>query len=81
MIVLCTYSLQASRAVDILDVARAHQCSTARCNGVWEFLETPELRQARQEIRRLNEALDPVETVRCRFAAVRVLGRRCDSID
>jgi MEDS: MEthanogen/methylotroph, DcmR Sensory domain len=51
MIVLCTCSLSASRAVDILDVARAHQCSTARRNGAWEFMETPELRQARQEIK------------------------------
>ena len=58
MIALCTYSLRASRAVDILDVARAHQCSRARRNGDWEFLETPELRQAKQEIKRLNGALD-----------------------
>jgi DNA-binding CsgD family transcriptional regulator len=55
---LCTYSLQASRAVDILDVARAHQYSIARRNGDWEFLETPELRQAKQEIKKLNSALD-----------------------
>jgi DNA-binding CsgD family transcriptional regulator len=58
MIALCTYSLQTSRAVDILDVARAHQCSIARRNGNWEFLETPELKRAKQEIRRLNGALD-----------------------
>jgi hypothetical protein len=58
MIVLCTYSLQGSRAVDILDVARAHQYSTARRNGDWEFLETPEMRQAKQEIKKLNGALD-----------------------
>jgi DNA-binding CsgD family transcriptional regulator len=57
MVVLCTYSLQASRAVDLLDVARAHQCCTARRNGGWEFLATPELRQARQEIERLHGAL------------------------
>jgi DNA-binding CsgD family transcriptional regulator len=57
MVVLCTYSLQASRAVDLLDVARAHQCCTARRNGDWEFLATPELRQARQEIERLRGAL------------------------
>ena len=30
MIVLCTYSLRASRAVDILDVARAHQISLGK---------------------------------------------------
>jgi DNA-binding CsgD family transcriptional regulator len=58
MIVLCTYPLQTSRAVDILDVARAHQCTIARRNGNWEFLETPELKQAKQQIRRLNGALD-----------------------
>jgi DNA-binding CsgD family transcriptional regulator len=58
MIALCTYSLQASTAADILDVARAHQYSIARRDGDWEFLETPELRQAKQEIRRLNGALD-----------------------
>jgi DNA-binding CsgD family transcriptional regulator len=58
MIVLCTYSLRASGAVDMLDVARAHQCTIARRNGDWEFLETPELTQAGREIKRLNGALD-----------------------
>ncbi len=58
MIVLCTYSLQASSAEDILDVARAHQCTIARRNGDWEFLATPELTQAKREIKRLNAALD-----------------------
>jgi FixJ family two-component response regulator len=29
-----------------------------RRQGNWEFLETPELKQAKQEIRRLNGALD-----------------------
>ena len=41
----------------MLDVARAHQCSIVR-RGHWEFLETPELKKAKQEIRRLNGALD-----------------------
>jgi DNA-binding CsgD family transcriptional regulator len=58
MLVLCTYPLQASRAVDLLDVARAHQCTIARRRDDWEFLETPELRQAKREIKRLNGALD-----------------------
>ena len=40
------------------DEARAHQCSIARRNGAWEFLETPELTQAKQEIKKLNGALD-----------------------
>jgi DNA-binding CsgD family transcriptional regulator len=57
MIVLCTYPLGATRAVDVLDVARAHQCTIARRDGDWEFLETLELKQARQEVKHLNEAL------------------------
>jgi DNA-binding CsgD family transcriptional regulator len=39
-------------------VAEAHQTSIARRNGKWEFLETPELKSAKQEIRKLNGALD-----------------------
>jgi DNA-binding CsgD family transcriptional regulator len=58
MIALCTYSLHASRTVDMLDVARAHQCSIVRRKGEWEFLETPELKEAKREINRLNRALD-----------------------
>lgn len=58
MIVLCTYGLRASKAVDVLDVARAHHCTIARRNGSWEFLATPELKLARLEIKRLNGALD-----------------------
>jgi DNA-binding CsgD family transcriptional regulator len=58
MIVLCTYSLQASRAVDMLDVARAHKCTITRRNGDWELLEAPELTQAKQEIKKLSGALD-----------------------
>jgi DNA-binding CsgD family transcriptional regulator len=58
MLVLCTYSLLKSRAADVLDVARFHQCTTAKRNGDWELLKTPELRQAKQEIEKLNGALD-----------------------
>jgi DNA-binding CsgD family transcriptional regulator len=57
MLVLCTYPLGASRAVDLLDVARAHQFTVARRRGQWEFLETPELKQAKQEIENLGKAL------------------------
>jgi DNA-binding CsgD family transcriptional regulator len=57
MIALCTYSLDASRATDILDVARSHQCSVVRRDGDWEFLESPSLKQAKQEIARLQDAL------------------------
>lgn len=58
MIVLCTYPLRASRAIDLMNVTRAHQLTVARRNGEWEFLETPELRQARQEIKMLRSGID-----------------------
>jgi DNA-binding CsgD family transcriptional regulator len=58
MIVLCTYSLHACRAVDLMDVAKAHQLSIARRKGEWEFLETPDLKQAKLEIKKLRGALD-----------------------
>jgi DNA-binding CsgD family transcriptional regulator len=57
MLVLCTYPLSASRAVDVLDVARAHQFTVARRRGQWEFLATPELKQAKREIKSLGDAL------------------------
>jgi DNA-binding CsgD family transcriptional regulator len=58
MIVMCTYALRASRAVDILDVARAHQFTIARRNGEWEFMETPDLKRAKRLITKLNDALN-----------------------
>jgi DNA-binding CsgD family transcriptional regulator len=57
MLVLCTYALGASRAVDLLDVVRAHQFTVTRRRGQWEFLETPELKQAKREIKNLSDAL------------------------
>ncbi|WP_210243857.1 MEDS domain-containing protein [Mesorhizobium sp. B2-1-3A] len=70
MLVLCTYSLSESRAVDLLDVARAHQFTITRRNGEWEFLETPELQAAKQEIRKLNGALNILaDTSRATFTA------------
>jgi DNA-binding CsgD family transcriptional regulator len=57
MIVMCTYSLRESRAVDVLDVVRAHNFTLARRSGEWEFLESPELKQAKAEINKLNGAI------------------------
>jgi len=58
MIALCTYPLAVSRAGDIFDVARAHEFAIARRHGNWEVLETPELRQAKAKIDRLNGELE-----------------------
>jgi DNA-binding CsgD family transcriptional regulator len=40
MLALCTYPLTASRAADLLDVARAHRLTLARQRGRWEFIRT-----------------------------------------
>jgi PAS domain S-box-containing protein len=58
MTVLCTYPLARSGAAEILDVARNHQFALARRGGNWDVIETPELKQAKEEIRKLNEQLE-----------------------
>jgi PAS domain S-box-containing protein len=58
MIVLCTYPLTTSPAAQIFDVARLHQVAVARRHGTWEIVETPELKQAKAEIKRLNDELE-----------------------
>jgi len=58
MTVLCTYPLAKSKAFDVLDVARAHHFAMARRQGQWQVLETPELIQAKAEIKRLNKELE-----------------------
>jgi DNA-binding CsgD family transcriptional regulator len=44
ILVLCTYSLMQSRALDVFDVAREHQISIARRKGAWQFIEAAERR-------------------------------------
>src|SRR5262249_34855499 len=53
--VLCTYPLAASGAAEILDVARTHQFAIAKRQGSWEVIEARALKQAKAEIKRLNE--------------------------
>jgi signal transduction histidine kinase len=54
----CTYPIATIGADEIFDVVRTHQFAIARRQGEWEVLETPELIQAKQEIKRLNEDLE-----------------------
>src|SRR6266478_3658996 len=58
IIASCTYPLEGSRADFLLDVARNHQFVIARRQGKWDILETPELMQAKREIKKLNEHLE-----------------------
>jgi PAS domain S-box-containing protein len=58
IIASCTYPLAATRAVDVFDIVRRHRFAIARRNREWEVMETPELMQAKAEIKRLNEELE-----------------------
>src|SRR5580765_2031514 len=56
--VLCTYPLAACGALEILDVVRTHQFALARRHGSWDVIETAGHKQAKAEIKRLNEELE-----------------------
>ena len=58
IILSCTYPLATSRADEVFDMARTHQFAVAKRNGVWEMVETPELKGAKAQIRRQNEELE-----------------------
>jgi C4-dicarboxylate-specific signal transduction histidine kinase len=58
MTALCTYPLAGSTAAEILDVTRTHQFAIARRNRSWEVVETSDLKQAKSEIKRLNDELE-----------------------
>src|ERR1700694_5959113 len=58
MTALCTYPLVGSTSAEILDVTRTHQFAIARRNKAWEVVETSELKQAKSEIKRLNDELE-----------------------
>jgi len=56
--VLCTYPLAACGAVEVLDVVRTHQFALAKRRGSWDVIETAGHKQAKAEIKRLNEELE-----------------------
>jgi signal transduction histidine kinase len=56
--VLCTYPIASCGAVEVLDVTRTHQFALARRRGSWDVIETAGHKQAKAEIKRLNEELE-----------------------
>jgi signal transduction histidine kinase len=58
MTVLCTYPMATSGASDLLDVVSTHQFAVAMRNGSRELIQTPELKQARAEVKRMNDELE-----------------------
>ena len=58
MTVLCTYPLVGSAGCDILDVTHTHQSAITKRSGNWQVIETAALKNAKEEIRKLNEELE-----------------------
>jgi C4-dicarboxylate-specific signal transduction histidine kinase len=56
--ILCTYPLAACGSAEILDVVRTHQFAIARRRGSWDVIETAGHKQAKAEIKRLNDELE-----------------------
>jgi C4-dicarboxylate-specific signal transduction histidine kinase len=56
--VLCTYPLAACGAGEILDVVRTHQFAVAKRRRSWDVIETAGHKQAKAEIKRLNDELE-----------------------
>jgi PAS domain S-box-containing protein len=56
--VLCTYPLAACGAAEILDVVRTHQFAVTKRRGNWDVIETAGHKQAKAEIKRLNDELE-----------------------
>src|ERR1700720_3729755 len=56
--VLCTYPLAACGAAEILEVVRTHQFAVTKRRGSWDVIETAGHKQAKAEIKRLNEELE-----------------------
>jgi PAS domain S-box-containing protein len=56
--VLCTYPLAGCGAAEILDVVRTHQFAVTKRRGNWDVIETAGHKQAKAEIKRLNEELE-----------------------
>jgi C4-dicarboxylate-specific signal transduction histidine kinase len=58
MAALCTYPIGACSADEILDVVRTHQFAVTKRHGGCEVIETAGYKQAKTEIKRLNEDLE-----------------------
>jgi PAS domain S-box-containing protein len=58
MILLCAYPLPVDRAAEIFDAGYTHRFAIARRDGTWQLVATPELRQSRVEVKRLDAELE-----------------------
>lgn len=64
---LCTYPLSQRRAAEMLGTIHVHQAAASMRHGVWEVIETPESRLAKEQIKALSHQLEQ-EVVNLRVA-------------
>jgi PAS domain S-box-containing protein len=57
MIMVCAYPLAVDSAVESLNAGYTHRFAIARQTGDWQLVETPELRQARADVKHLSAEL------------------------
>jgi DNA-binding CsgD family transcriptional regulator len=81
MLVLCSYPLLGSRAVDMLDVARAHHLTAARRSGHWEFIQTIGAPSSHSLTLREVEVLTWVARGKSAWEAGKVLGIAKRTVD
>jgi PAS domain S-box-containing protein len=83
MRVLCTYPIPETGAAELLEAMHAHPvCATVR-NGDWEIVETPELKEAKAGIKKLNQTLEQkvVERTQALHAANEELRKRKEVLE
>jgi PAS domain S-box-containing protein len=80
-IILCTYPLTTSQGNQVFDVAHIHQMAVARRNGSWETIEIPALKEAKAEIKRINEELEQKVEERTRELAAANAALRAEIVE
>jgi PAS domain S-box-containing protein len=58
MLILCTYALDKCKATAILDVMQHHQFALIERKGMWERIESAELKRTKAELKKLNDQLE-----------------------
>ncbi|MEN3370014.1 MAG: hypothetical protein V7609_2157 [Verrucomicrobiota bacterium] len=76
IIASCTYPLAPMSGNQIFDIVHLHQFAIARRQGEWEVIETPELKEAKAEIKRLNDELEKKVEQRTRALKAEIAERK-----
>lgn len=70
VIVLCTFPLAESGAIEALDAVHAHQSAVAERDAEWMVVKNPESKQDKEEIKELSEPLAAPDVERIKGLAV-----------